>query len=307
MGTPYFAKNILEKIIDDHSINIKLVITQPDKPVGRKQILTPPPVKVFAQNNNIEVLQPTKLKDNFDLANRLKQISPDAIVVVAYGKILPKELLEIPKYGCINVHASLLPEYRGAAPIHRAILDDKECTGVTIMKMDEGLDTGDILLQEKIELKKDDDIETLYNKLSDLGAKLLIDALKNIENLVPKKQDERFATYAPPVKKEEGKIDWSLSFNEIYNKFRAFKIWPGIYTCFKGKIVKFHLIDSESDLSQDDSVPNGTIVDITDEFIKIKVRDGYIMVKELQIEGGKKMSAKDFVNGYKIKKGDIFI
>ncbi|ADQ46506.1 methionyl-tRNA formyltransferase [Caldicellulosiruptor kronotskyensis 2002] len=307
MGTPDFAVDILQKLIQEPFVNLKLVVTQPDKPVGRKQILTAPAVKEFAQKVGIEVVQPEKLKNNEDFLDLLKKIEPDTIVVVAYGKILPKEVLEIPKHGCINVHASLLPEYRGAAPIQRVLMDGKEYTGITIMKMDEGLDTGDILLQKEVKIENNDDILTLSKKLAEVGSQLLIETLRNIESITPVKQDHSRATYAPPIKKEEGKIDWNMSAKEIYNRFRALKIWPGIFTTFKGKLLKIHDIEIAQDNKDNinSNVLNGTVVEIDDSSIIIKVRDGLIRLRLLQLEGGKKISARDFVNGYKIKKGDV--
>ncbi|WAM34977.1 methionyl-tRNA formyltransferase [Caldicellulosiruptor morganii] len=304
MGTPEFAVNILQKLIEDPSFNIKLVVTQPDKPVGRKQILTSPPVKEFALKFNLNVVQPDRLKGNQEFFEILNRINPDVIVVVAYGKILPKEVLQIPRYGCINVHASLLPEYRGAAPIQRAIMDGRDYTGITIMKMDEGLDTGDILLQERIKIEWTDDVITLSKKLSELGGKLLIETLKNISNISPVKQDSTKATYAPPIEKDEGQISWDMTGIEIYNKFRALKNWPGIFTTYKGKLLKIHDMEIVNKWKIED-VQNGTVVEVDDSGIVVKLKDGAIKIKELQLEGGKKISARDFVNGYKIKKGDI--
>uniref|UniRef100_A0A7C5Z031 Methionyl-tRNA formyltransferase n=1 Tax=Caldicellulosiruptor owensensis TaxID=55205 RepID=A0A7C5Z031_9FIRM len=304
MGTPDFAVDILQKLIQEPFVNLELVVTQPDKPVGRKRILTAPAVKEFAQKVGIEVVQPEKLKNNEEFFKLLKEINPDTIVVVAYGKILPKEILEIPKHGCINVHASLLPEYRGAAPIQRALMDGKEYTGITIMKMDEGLDTGDILLQKEVKIENDDDILTLSKKLAEVGGRLLIETLKNIENITPVKQDHSRATYAPPLKKEEGKIDWNMCVSDIYNRFRALKIWPGIFTTFRGKLLKIHEMEIvQFNITSD--IPNGTVVVIDDSGIIVKVRNGFIRLKLLQLEGGKKIDARDFVNGYKIKRGDI--
>ena len=304
MGTPDFAVDILQKLIQEPFVNLELVVTQPDKPVGRKRILTAPAVKEFAQKVGIEVVQPEKLKNNEEFFKLLKEINPDTIVVVAYGKILPKEILEIPKHGCINVHASLLPEYRGAAPIQRALMDGKEYTGITIMKMDEGLDTGDILLQKEVKIENDDDILTLSKKLAEVGGRLLIETLKNIENITPVKQDHSRATYAPPLKKEERKIDWNMCVSDIYNRFRALKIWPGIFTTFRGKLLKIHEMEIvQFNITSD--IPNGTVVVIDDSGIIVKVRNGFIRLKLLQLEGGKKIDARDFVNGYKIKRGDI--
>ena len=304
MGTPDFAVDILQKLIQEPFVNLELVVTQPDKPVGRKRILTAPAVKEFAQKVGIEVVQPEKLKNNEEFFKLLKEINPDTIVVVAYGKILPKEILEIPKHGCINVHASLLPEYRGAAPIQRALMDGKEYTGITIMKMDEGLDTGDILLQKEVKIEHDDDILTLSKKLAEVGGRLLIETLKNIENITPVKQDHSRATYAPPLKKEERKIDWNMCVSDIYNRFRALKIWPGIFTTFRGKLLKIHEMEIvQFNITSD--IPNGTVVVIDDSGIIVKVRNGFIRLKLLQLEGGKKIDARDFVNGYKIKRGDI--
>ncbi|MEZ0535789.1 methionyl-tRNA formyltransferase [Caldicellulosiruptoraceae bacterium PP1] len=301
MGTPLFAVPTLEKLIANQ-YDIELVVTQPDKPVGRKQVLTPPPIKEVALKNSIEVVQPDKLRNNIDIINKLKLINPDVIVVVAYGKILPKEILDIPKYGCINVHASLLPKYRGAAPIHRCIIDNLKQTGITIMKMDEGLDTGDILSQCSVEITMDDDIQTLSDKLSKCGADLLIETLKNIENIKPQKQDSSIATYAPPISKIEGLIDWTNSVKEIFNKYRALKYWPGLYTYFNGKILKVHNIEVHNNLNSSSNF--GEIVSIENDGLYVKASDGLIKIIELQIEGSKKMDAKSFINGYKIKVGD---
>lgn len=229
MGTPEFAVASLDILLKER-IDIVAVVTQPDRPVGRKRIITPPPVKKLAIEHNIPVYQPAKVRDE-EFIKKLLSLEPDLIVVVAFGQILSRQVLDIPKIGCINVHASLLPKYRGAAPVQWAIINGEKVTGVTTMWMDEGLDTGDIFLQESIEIKDDWTALELFSELSILGGKLLIDTLKHIKsgNIIRIAQDDTQATYAPMLKKEIGKIDWSKSANEICNLIRGTYPWPCAY------------------------------------------------------------------------------
>ncbi|MFS8630785.1 MAG: methionyl-tRNA formyltransferase, partial [Bacillales bacterium] len=238
MGTPDFAVPVLKQLISD-GYEVVAVVTQPDRPVGRKKILTPPPVKVAAEQHGIPVLQPEKLRDSEELEQIIK-LEPDLIVTAAYGQILPKKLLDAPKYGCINVHASLLPELRGGAPIHYAILQGKEKTGVTIMYMVEKLDAGDILTQVEVPISETDTVGTLHDKLSEAGAKLLSETLPKLlrGELTPVPQNEEEATYAYNITREQEKIDWTKTGEEIYNHIRGFNPWPVAYTTLNGKTIK---------------------------------------------------------------------
>ncbi|MBQ7129298.1 MAG: methionyl-tRNA formyltransferase, partial [Clostridia bacterium] len=238
MGTPDFAGESLKALYNE-KYNISAVFTKPDMPVGRKHIMTPPEVKVIANELIIPVFQPSTLKDG-EALKILKELNPDLIVVVAYGKILPKEILDLPKYGCINVHASLLPKYRGASPIQWAIVSGEKVTGVSTMYLNEGMDTGDILLTAKTEIYDNETAETLWDRLAKLGAELLLKTVKGLEenSITPIKQDEKKATYAPIIKKSDGLIDWSKSAFEINCKIRGLHNWPVAFTKLNGKILK---------------------------------------------------------------------
>lgn len=302
-GTPDFAAESLKALINSKH-KVLAVITQPDKPKGRGKKLTPPPVKVVAQENNIPVYQPEKIKNNPEILHILKELNPDISVVVAYGKILPKQIIELPKYKTINVHASLLPEYRGAAPIHRAILEGKEKTGVCIIEITEELDAGDIYECSEVPITEEDDIITLHDKLAKEGANLLIKVLDKIETgkINKKPQENEKATYAKPIKKEEGKINWEKSARDIFNQIRAFKVWPKAFTTFRDKEIKIleaKVIDENS---------TGKIGEITD-IIKgkgfvIQTGKGKLLVEKLQFPNSKAISADDAVRGYHIKIGE---
>jgi len=303
-GTPDFAVKSLEKIINSDKHEVIAVITQPDKPKGRGKKVQPPPVKVLAEKHNIDVLQPEKLKNNTELFNYLRNLNPDIFVVVAYGKILPKELIEIPKYKTINVHASLLPEYRGASPIHKAILDGKKKTGVCIMEITEELDAGDIYACKEVEITDNDDIISLHDKLAEEGGNLLLEVLDKIEEGKIEKtpQDHSKATYAPPIKKEDGKIDWSKSAREIFNQIRALKVWPKAFTKFRDKEIK--ILDSE--IVDEASVGNiGEIVEIDKNrgFI-VQTGKGKLLIKAVQFPSSKVISGSDAIRGYHIQKGE---
>ncbi len=304
MGTPQFAVPILEALIKSGE-EILAVVTQPDKPAGRGKKLTPPPVKVLAEKHGLPVLQPSKIKDPAFLA-KLKEASPDVIVVAAYGKILPKEVLEIPKFGCINVHASLLPKFRGAAPINWAIIAGEKETGVTIMQMDEGMDTGDILLMEKIPIEEGETAGTLHDKLSSLGAKLIVKALNLLKEgkLTPRKQPEEGVSYAPMLKKEDGLLDFSRPATELANLIRGLDPWPTAYAYFRGKLIKFFHPRAEKGPSQGEP---GEILGLDEEgFLLIGTGEGVLGVKEVQLEGKKRISAEEFVRGYRPAPGERF-
>ncbi|MDM5223809.1 methionyl-tRNA formyltransferase [Peribacillus sp. NJ11] len=295
MGTPDFSVPVLKRIIDE-GYDVIAVVTQPDRPVGRKKVLTPPPVKVEAEKQGIPVYQPEKIREKEEL-EKIIALNPDLVVTAAFGQILPNELLDAPKYGCINVHASLLPELRGGAPIHYSILQGKEKTGITIMYMAEKLDAGDILTQAEVAIGEEDNVGTLHDKLSKVGSDLLAETLPKLLNqeLQAIKQDEDQATFAPNIKRSEEKIDWSKSGEDIYNHVRGLNPWPVAYTTLDGSILKIWQAKKLEDGNL--SVP-GTIIDVqNDGFIVSTGNETAILVTELQPSGKKKMPAKDYLRG----------
>ncbi|MFN8674305.1 MAG: methionyl-tRNA formyltransferase [Candidatus Sericytochromatia bacterium] len=307
MGTPDFAVPSLQKLLDNEKYEVRAVFTQPDKPVGRKMVLTPPPVKVLAEQHNIPVFQPAKMKKNQEIFDKLKELEPDFIVVVAYGKILPQIVLDTPKYFCLNVHGSLLEKYRGAAPIQWSVANGEKETGVTTMKMDIGMDTGDMLLKEVLEIKPEDTSESLFNKLSIIGADLLIKTLEEYlaGNIKPIKQDEALATYAPIINKNDGFIDWSYSAEKINNYVRAFTPWPSVYTVFNEKNLKIlscELLDKEKEPEH----KVGEIVEIKKDSFLLATSNKYLWIKKVQLAGSKEMSAGDFCRGQRIQAGFCF-
>ncbi len=302
MGTPEFAVPCLQKLIDcGHEVTG--VFTQPDKPQGRKMILTPPPVKSPAVENGIPVYQPVKMRDGTAL-EMLKQANPELVIVVAYGKILPKEILEYPKYGCINIHASLLPKLRGAAPIQWSVIDGFEKTGVTSMQMDEGLDTGDMLLKAEIEIGENETAGELHDRLSVLGAEVLektIDALIK-GGLSPQKQNHDEFTYASMLSKDLSPIDWSMSAQQVHNKIRGLSPWPSANAKLNGKTVKIH----RSVIAPEKGNKAGEIV-VCDKRLVVCCGDlNCIEIINLQAEGKKAMAAADFLRGNSLAPGDIF-
>lgn len=303
MGTPDFAVKPLEALISNN-YEVVGVFTQPDKPVGRKAVLTPPPVKVVAENNNIPVFQPDSLK-NGEGVRILETLKPDVVIVVAYGKILPKDFLEFAKYGCINIHGSILPEYRGAAPIQWSVLDGKEFAGVTSMQMNEGLDTGDILLVEKTKIQENETSGDLYERLTVLGADVLLKTLEAIKNnsLNPQKQDDSKSSYAKMLDKSLSKIDWNLSAQEVHNKIRGLDPWPVALTRFDGKNLKLfrsRLLNEEYNKSA------GTVIKSKDGIVVVCGDKKAVLITEVQLEGKKRMSASDFSRGANLSDGMIF-
>lgn len=295
MGTPDFSVPVLRRMIDE-GYEVIAVVTQPDRPVGRKKVLTPPPVKVEAEKHGIPIFQPEKIRDEGELA-KILALKPDLVVTAAFGQILPKELLEAPKYGCINVHASLLPELRGGAPIHYAILQGKEKTGITIMYMAEKLDAGDILTQAEVVIEEEDNVGTMHDKLSQVGADLLSDTLPKLLNheLTPIKQDETRATFASNIKRADEKIDWTRTGEEIYNHVRGLNPWPVAYTLLNNQVMK--LWQTKKVGSQKKAEP-GTILSVQEDgFIVASGNETSILITELQPSGKKKMSAKDYLHG----------
>ncbi|MCA1062322.1 methionyl-tRNA formyltransferase [Rossellomorea aquimaris] len=294
MGTPDFSVPVLEALLDEH-YDVIGVVTQPDRPVGRKRVLTPPPVKVAAQKHGIPVYQPEKIKHEDEL-NKVLALEPDLIVTAAFGQILPNALLEAPQHGCINVHASLLPELRGGAPIHYSILQGKEKTGITIMYMVEKLDAGDIISQVEVEIEERDHVGTLHDKLSVAGAKLLIETVPRLlaGDITPVKQDDSKATFARNIKREQEKIDWSRSGEEIYNHIRGLHPWPVAYTTLENAVMKVWWGEKVQGHS---SVP-GEIIKIEEDGFIVSSGDTVgIKVTDLQPSGKKRMSAKDYLLG----------
>ncbi len=295
MGTPDFAVPTLEKLINE-GYDISAVVTQPDKPKGRGMKMTAPPVKELAINKGIPVYQPETLK-NAALLPVLDKYKPDIIVVVAYGKILPEYILKYPKYGCINVHGSLLPKYRGAAPIQKAVIDGEEITGVCTMYMDKGLDTGDVLVVKETPIGETETAEELFDRLAPLGAQALVETLSDIQsgNITRTPQDDSLATYAPPILKEDAKIDWSMSAKQIDCLIRGCYSWPISYTFCDGmriKIIRAKIGDKVSGAA-------GTVIDVTNEGMKVATGDGNsILVLEFQPEGSKRMTPDAYFRGH---------
>ncbi len=303
MGTPDFAAGILSAIYESGKHTITAVVTQPDRPKGRSGAPAPSPVKEYAVSKGINVLQPLKIKSP-DEVSRLRSIEADIFVVAAFGQILSKEILDIPPKGCINVHASLLPEYRGAAPIQWAIADGKEFTGVAIQRMNEGVDTGDVISTVKVPIASDETGGSLFDKLAAEGAKLMVATLDMIEQgketYTP--QDESKASHAKILKKEMGCIDFSKSAEEIERLIRAFTPWPGGYTYLNKKILK---IKKCSVSAEDAEGSNGEVIGITKDEIKIKCGSGVLILESVQPEGKKEMTVHDFLLGNRLLEGTV--
>lgn len=304
MGTPDFALFSLKALYNSGE-EIAAVITQPDKPVGRGYVLTPPPVKRWALENNIPVYQPKTLRDD-EFAQLLQKIDPELIVVVAFGKILPKNVLDYPKHGCINVHGSLLPEYRGAAPMQRAIIDGKKTTGITTMYMAEGLDTGDMLIKTEVDILENDNFEDIHDKLGEAGADTLLRTVEAIKagTLAPEKQDDTLATYAAKIEKRDCLINFDEDANTVHNLIRGLSPIPLAFTHTPdGKLLK--IVRSEI-ISHDgyEEIPAGTVIS-TDGKITVACGKGSISLLTVVPEGKSRMSGADFIRGRKIKEGDI--
>ena len=321
MGTPDFARESL-KAIYEAGHNILAVVTNPDKPKGRGMKLIPSPVKEFAIEKNLKIYQPLKVRNNEDFIGEIKSLNPDVICVVAYGKILPKELLDIPKMGCINVHGSLLPKYRGAAPIQWSVLNGDKETGITTMYMDVGMDTGDMILKEKVKIGEDETTGELWDKLSKVGAKLLVETLEKIERgIAPREKQGEYFNLAPMLSKDMAKINWEeMNAEKIKNLVRGLNPIMGAYSELEGKKVKFWKVNvvNLKDLSQKfpelkeyeyrmNGLAPGTVL-FADEKngLYINAIDGIIKVLEIQGENAKKMLINDYLRGNKIQAGTIF-
>lgn len=298
MGTPDFAVPTLKNLIEQHEV--LAVVTQPDKPRGRGKKVTFSPVKEEAMANNIDVLQPEKVR-NEDFINTLREYDADVFVVIAYGKILPESILDIPKYGCINVHGSLLPKYRGAAPIQWAIIDGETVTGVTIMYMDKGMDTGDIVLKRELSINPEDNAGTIHDKMSILGADVLLEALAQIEGGTSSrtKQNDDLATYAKMLTKDMGCIDFNKSTADILNLIRGLNPWPTAYTFYNEDMIK---IWSAQTYDNTTKFRHGEIIDILpQEGIIVQANDGTLLITEIQASNGKRMLTTDYLRGNKLE------
>ena len=302
MGTPDFSVDCLKALVESKH-EVVGVFCQPDKPVGRKQELTPPDVKVEALKHNLKIFQPVSLKNGKGV-EILEEIKPDLVVVVAYGKLLPHDFLVYPKYGCINIHASILPKYRGASPIHFAVLNGDEETGVTAMQMDDGLDTGDILHIKKCPIGINDTTERMYEIMAPLGAETLMETIDMLEKgqLNPIKQDDSLSSKVGLLTREMSAIDWSKSAFEIHNKIRGLYSWPGASTMLGGKTLKIH-----SAVLSDKKANNkiGEVIDSNGKLIVACGDGNCIELKTVQLEGKKRMDVSAFLNGYSVEKGTV--
>ncbi|MEE0517397.1 MAG: methionyl-tRNA formyltransferase [Anaerovoracaceae bacterium] len=303
MGTPDFAAEVLRRLYDSEN-SVELVITQPDRAKNRGKKIQPTPVKELAGKHNTPVYQPEKIRKDEQVMEKLKAVSPDVIVVAAYGQILPEEILNLPEYGCINVHASLLPRLRGASPIQHAIINGDEKTGVTIMQMAKGLDTGDMLAKTEIEIGSMNG-QQLHDALARIGGNLLVDTLKLISEgkVIPEPQDNTLATYAGMISKKDGRIDFCKSPDEIERLIRGFDPWPGAFCSLDGETIKIWKAEASDDTSE---APPGSIIFAGETGIGICCGGKILNVTEIQAPGKKRMKVSDYLRGHKILKGNRF-
>lgn len=303
MGTPDFAVSTLDAIIKAGH-EVAAVVTQPDKAKGRSGELAMSPVKELALKHGITVLQPTKARDE-EFVNELRGYEPEVIVVVAFGQFLPKEIINMPKYGCINVHASILPKYRGASPIQWAVIDGCQYSGVTTMLMDEGIDTGDILMVEEVALSAKETGGSLFDRLSAVGAKLLVKTLDGVKagTITPVKQNDSEATYVKMLSKSFGNIDFTKSAAEIERLIRGLNPWPSAFTYLNGKMLK--IWDADVCTLEGEEQP-GSVIKVENDTFAIKCGKDALVVKEVQLEGKKRMKTADFLRGYKLENGQVF-
>jgi len=300
MGTPEFACPTLQRLVD-RGDDVVAVVTQPDRPKGRGQKPVPPPVKELAERHGIPVFQPVKVRAS-EFVDQMRSLAPDLVVVVAFGQILPKPLLDIPRHGCINVHASLLPRYRGAAPLNWCIINGEAETGVTTMLMDVGLDTGDMLVKMSTPIDPEEDARSLHDRLSLLGADVLDETLELLAagRLSPEKQDDSLSCYAPMLKKEDGLIDWDREPVAVKNLVRGMNPWPGAFTCLDGKLVKVYRVAT----GEGRGMP-GTVLAADRNGIEVACNGGSVFLLELQLEGKKRLPARDFLAGCRIGPGTL--
>lgn len=302
-GTPQFAVPTLRALLDA-GFPVRLVVTQPDRPSGRGQELAAPPVKQAALAAGLPVVQPEKIKDNPEFRAQLQAIAPRAIVVVGYGRLIPKWMLDLPPLGNLNLHASLLPKYRGAAPIQWAIACGERVTGVSTMRLDEGLDTGGVLMQEPMPIAADDTAITLAPRLAARGALLMVQTLRGLEagTLRPTPQDDSQASLAPILKKEDGLVDFTRAAAEICNRLRGFQPWPGAYTSLRGRTLLLHAAKPATDVPH---MPPGRLLPTADRLYVACGHGTVLELLELQLEGKKRMPARDFLHGYQPKLGEV--
>lgn len=313
MGTPDFAVGALEAIIAAGH-QVAAVVTQPDKPKGRGKAMQVTPVKACAVSHAIPVFQPVRIREQ-EAVEVLRGYQADVFVVAAFGQILSEEILAMPRFGCINIHASLLPRYRGAGPIQWAVINGEEKTGVTIMQMDKGVDTGDMLMKTEVAIDPGETGDSLHDKLAEAGARLIVEALPKIERgeLVPEKQKEEDSCYAKMLRKSMGKIDWQQSAEGLDRLIRGLISWPGAYTGFRGKNLKLweEAVASEAEMTaaglsvREDAAP-GTVVGVSREALYVKTGDGILKILAVQPEGKKRMPVRDFLLGYPVKAGERF-
>ena len=303
MGTPDFSVGTLEALVEAGH-EVCLVVTQPDKPKGRGKEMQYTPVKEAALKHGIEVYQPCRIREA-ECVEKLRQYNADIMVVIAFGQIIPKEILEMVPYGCVNVHASLLPKYRGAAPIQWSIIDGEAVTGVTTMQMDEGLDTGDMLLKTEVPITAEETGESLHDKLAKAGAALCVETLAKLQegSIVPKKQGESPTAYAKMLDKKLGNIDWTKSAVEIERLVRGLNSWPSAYTYWNKKVVKIWKASVTDEKSNEQA---GTVVKVEKDGFYVQTGNGLLKVLELQIPGKKRMDAGAFLRGYTIEPGEVF-
>lgn len=313
MGTPDFAVPCLQALIDSHH-EVVGVFTNPDRPSGRGKRLTPSPVKALAVSHDIPVYQPQRVRKNPEALLTLQGFTPDLVVVAAYGQILPQSILDVPSLGCLNVHASLLPAYRGAAPINWCIARGESMAGITIMQMELGLDTGPMYLKETTPIEPLTTAQELHDALSALGAPLLLKTIEGIqlEAITPIPQDDDLATWAPMIKKSDGLIDWSQSAEQVANLIRGFNPWPGTYGYFfargdaQAARFKFHLARPRTDIERPEAATPGEVIDTSQNTLLVACGKGVVELLELQAPGKRAMSATDILNGYHIAPGDHF-
>jgi methionyl-tRNA formyltransferase len=307
MGTAELSCASLERLVGTPGLSVLAVVTQPDKPKGRELKLTPSPVKVLAERLHLPVLQPLKAREEI-FASQLRELKPDLMVVVAYGQILPQRLLDLPRYGCLNVHTSLLPKYRGAAPIQWAMADGEPETGVTIMKMDAGLDTGPVLATRRTPILPTDDAQTLHDRLAQLGAELLAETIPDYVagRIPPQPQPEDGASYAAKIKKDDGRIDWSLPATKIWNRLRAFTPWPGGFT-FLAVEPKPQLLKIWKAEVWEQTGPPGSVLSADKAGLVVGCGEDTLRILELQREGGKRLGAEAFLAGCPLRPGAKFV
>lgn len=303
-GTPQFAVPTLEKLVAE-GFEVALVLTNPDEPVGRGHRVQAPPLKQCAERLQLPIFQPSKLKTD-QVRERLTEVQPEAIVVAAYGHIIPKWMIELPRLGCINLHASLLPRYRGAAPIQWALIKGEKVTGNTTMQIDTGLDTGPMLLTQRVQITSDETTETLSRKLSGPGAELMVETLRKLDRgqLRPQPQDGSQATLAPRLKRSDGLIDWTLPADRIFGRVRGLRPWPGAFTAFRGKHLHLWWAAPETGTASPEPTPVGTLAQRTSGLFVACGESTWLELKEVQLEGRKRITGRDFANGVRLQPGE---